>query len=259
MQAKSTFSDVAPVLIAIFFLVFPISALLTYAWEHRVPVEDYEKAVIEAMRVEESDASRSLLPIDPNQSVTVVTWTQQNSVQYFKLPKLGRDTWVTVAPHPQSFCQDYVKSHNADLEQLTVRLKQRLGLPLEPTRDTFVEFRVNGSNLFRPCFHKSGSKDFCSAVKILQSRAEVKEDFKTLAPGNDQGFDKYWVLNNYYRSYASNPPYPWTALGYTFDWAPKEDGSGDFVKQGESEFVVPAETTIQFVSSTDTTAYCTPR
>jgi hypothetical protein len=32
--------------------------------------------------------------------------------------------------------------------------------------------------------------------------------------------------------------YPWTAAGYTFDWAPREADSELFEKWGESEFVV---------------------
>ena len=44
--------------------------------------------------------------------------------------------------------------------------------------------------------------------------------------------------------------YPWTRLGYTYDWAP------DASERGASEFVIPAETTVQVASFTTTDEYC---
>ena len=77
---------------------------------------------------------------------------------------------------------------------------------------------------------------------------------------------EYWFLNNYYRSYVApekdgreTKQYPRTSLGYTFDWAPKEEGDEDFVRWGESEFVVSKGTTDQFVTAMDTAKYCTPQ
>ena len=50
--------------------------------------------------------------------------------------------------------------------------------------------------------------------------------------------------------------YPWTTLGYTFDWARKE--SGDFERIGESEFIVGPGAHINYLSSQTTAQYCTP-
>ena len=77
--------------------------------------------------------------------------------------------------------------------------------------------------------------------------------------GNSKKVEQYWLLSNYYWSFAPPYQYPWTSLGYSFDWAPREDGSEDFVRWGESEFVIPPGVPIQFVSATDTVAYCTPQ
>jgi hypothetical protein len=58
-------------------------------------------------------------------------------------------------------------------------------------------------------------------------------------------------------SYAAKDQFPWTYLGYKFDWAQKED-SGDLITFGESEFIVPAGTGISFLSATDTATYGKP-
>jgi len=68
---------------------------------------------------------------------------------------------------------------------------------------------------------------------------------------------RYRLLNTYYETHATKDQFPWTYLGYTFDWAEKQD-SDDFVRFGESEFIVPAGTNISFVSASDTATYCKP-
>ena len=65
----------------------------------------------------------------------------------------------------------------------------------------------------------------------------------------------------YYGSYGAAEPtgYPWTSLGYTFDWAREEagpSGRAPFVRFGESEYVVPAETQIRVIGSETTAEYC---
>lgn len=263
MQERNTSSEATPVLIAAFFLLVSIVALLTIAWEHRVPAEDYRRAVRETVRPDPSHVSHSLVSVNLDQPVTVVTWIRRNQVPDYKgktAPKY-KNTWVTVVPRLKSFCQDYVKSHGADPRHLTLRLQQRLGLPPESNYDSFVELTVDPkdiSKFFRPCGDPSPSTNTCEPASPPKPE-EIEDNLKALDPGNSKEVEKYWLLSNYYWSFASAYQYPWTSLGYTFDWAPKEDGREDFVRWGESEFVIPAGAPIQFVSATDTVAYCTPQ
>jgi len=63
-----------------------------------------------------------------------------------------------------------------------------------------------------------------------------------------------WMCSNWTRSYPAGQPresYPWTALGYTYDW-----GAQDF--RGESEFVLPADTPVVIESITPMDVYCSP-
>jgi hypothetical protein len=264
MQERNTFNEATPILIAAFFLVAPIVVALTIAGKgHRDPTEDYRRAVRETVRPETSHVSHSLVSVPLDRPVTVVTLTRRKQVPDYQgntAPEY-KDTWVTVVPKLKSFCQDYVRSHGADPSQLTLRLNQRLGLPPDSNYDSFVELTVDPrdiSNFLRPCGEPSPDSNTCQPASP-PTPEKVKKDLKALDPGNSKGVQKYWFLSKYYSSFASDHPYPWTSLGYTFDWAPKEDGSEDFVWWGESEFVIPAGAPIQFVSATDTVAYCTPQ
>jgi hypothetical protein len=258
MPSKRWLSEIAPMLIAAFFLVVPALVILAVAGRQGVPEDDYAQAVREAMQPDAKYVSRSLEPM-PTDAVTLVAWTQRDSVHYFKESStLGKDVWVAVASKVKGFCQEFVRSHGKDEKRLTLRLEQRLGLPPNSGHESFVEFKVEGkdvSKIFRPCVYVPASST-CEPVEALQTIDAITKDFKSLDSASDKGFDKYWVLNNYYRSFETSRPYPWTSLGYTFDWARNEDGGGDFVRWGESEFVIPEGTTIQFGSATDTMPYC---
>jgi hypothetical protein len=70
-----------------------------------------------------------------------------------------------------------------------------------------------------------------------------------------------FFYQQYYSSYGSARPveFPWTSLGYTFDWAYKSAGLGgrfDFIQVGESEYVVPPKTKMKVVSKMTTAEYC---
>jgi hypothetical protein len=272
MRLRNLLSGTVPIFIPTFFLlayifvpmwaarnphVHGISAILPV---HRhAPEEDYARAIVAAMQPLQQYVSHSLVLIDPNKPVTVVTWTQQKWVSTYKKGKTPRTIWVTVAPHLQSFCRNYVKSNGDDLRQLTLRLEQRLGLPPNYGNDTFVELQIDPgriedvSKLFRPCDDPSTSGHTCSPL-VPPDNADDREKVR-----------EYWLLNQYYGSYAApqkggreSKQYPWTSLGYTFDWAPKQEGNDDFERWGESEFVVASETPATFVSATNSAAYCAP-
>jgi len=268
MQEKNSFSAAVPILISAFFVLTPIAVLLAISREHpRVPAEDYTRAVRETMRPDSARVLHSLVSVDLNQPVTVVSWMRRNQAQDYKgktTPEY-KNTWVTVAPRLKSFCQDYVKAQGADPEKLTLRLEQRLGLPPGAHYDSFVELKVDHpediTKFFRPCKNPSPSgSNTCDPIfPPMEEPEEIKDKIKSLDLRSNSEADKYWLLSKYFRSFASSHPHTWTSLGYTFDWAPKEDGSEDFVRWGESEFVISPGAPIQFVSATDTVAYCTPQ
>lgn len=262
-----------PILIAIFFLLGLVRIVGLILREHRVSAgdsltQDYLRAVSETVQPDSSLRSHSLVSIDPSQPVTVVSWMGHDKIKYFtgKTTPIGRDTWVTVVPNLRHFCQEFVTRNNADSEQLAVRLEQRLGLPPESGNDTFVELTLDSkdvSKIFRPCGDPSINTNSCTLAiddpNPPPKPDKIEESLKAVDTKNPRDVENYWFLSKYYWSFASPSPYPWTSLGYTFDWARKEDGSGNFVRWGESEFVIPGGTPIHSMTPKNNAEYCAPQ
>ena len=171
----------------------------------------YEKAIEDAMDAKESEVYAGLTPIvesngnlmwqgEPgNKSVLVVAWTKFASSYPVGEPVTTSwgDTWVTVAPEIKVFFKDHV---NPD-SNVTLSVAQLLGLPANSTNTYFVELWVNPQSLFRP------SPD-----------NEINDTTATLAfPSSATAGYKEWFNNNIIYSYYPMK-YPWTRLGYTYDW-----------------------------------------
>lgn len=62
-------------------------------------------------------------------------------------PLAGYDIWVTLAPELQTRCSDTTFGQG----DLSLRLKQLLGMPPSAEETAFVEFWVRPEDLFRPC------------------------------------------------------------------------------------------------------------
>jgi hypothetical protein len=214
--------------------------------------EDYEQGVREAVLPKPNQVSNSLVKVLAG-PVHVSTWIRAAELSRYKpggtwITTAQKDIWVTVIPEIKNFCQAYVKDRNADIEQLTLRLEQHLGLPPGAGKTTFLEIIVqdpsNTANLFRPCQNPSATTAACAAGPPSSTNAQYAG----------------WFYQQYYGSFAQAQPdqYPWTSLGYTFDWASREDGTNGFVRYGASEFVIPKGAPIEIVGQTDTGPYCQP-
>jgi hypothetical protein len=237
-------------MLAALFTVFLISSCI-----HQPPVlspeeltSDYRSAILDAKVAEPNEISRVLTAITadnpdlvwqgtPGTSrVLVVTWTdfegyKEKIGQSIETPVL---CWVTIVPELQAFCQKQKPAPKA----LTLRLKQLLGLPPESNKSLFVEMWVDPRDLFRP------SPD----PEITDHEAEL--DF----PGSDR-FVKVsiahiqWFKELKSRSYSKNG-YPWTRLGYTYDWGNPEN------ETGLSEFIIRKGADIRIKSVSTLGEYC---
>ncbi len=69
-----------------------------------------------------------------------------------------------------------------------------------------------------------------------------------------------FFFGQYYNSYGVSLPtqYPWTSLGYTFDWAwgPVGLNGAGFMVYGESEYVIPKGARITVKGVYATAEYC---
>lgn len=173
------------------------------------------------------------LVIDPDGRVLMVTWTDwdgYDGAEGQTMP-LGIHVWTTAAPQLQRFCKGTGLSGDA----LTARLEQRLGLPPGGTYDRVVEFWVLPEDMFRP----SPDPEIDDSVAQLEFPDGATDEHRA------------WIEAQREGSYTGDPGYPWTQLGYTYDWAP---GAGSEV--GESEFVVREGSEVVVESVTAHADYC---
>lgn len=124
--------------------------------------------------------------------------------------------WVTVAPELKNFCTKI--PNNIDLK---LRVHQLLGLPYDQ-REAVAEIWVNPIYLLRPSLDPeiTDSETFLSFPKNFNSKnlhfpTYVSEDYQK------------WFIEQH-----NNRNYPFTGLGYTYDWGNPSN------EVGLSEFVI---------------------
>jgi hypothetical protein len=129
------------------------------------------------------------------------------------------ELWVTVAPEMRQFFQGQASAPTMR------RLEQLLGLPPDNGYTRIVEFWVNPGDMFRP----SPDPEISDTVAELDfpqgSRTSVADGYQS------------WFAQAKHDRFDTDKPYPWTQLGYTYDW-----GSNGHI--GLSEFVVEQGSTV---------------
>jgi len=199
--------------------------------------------------------------------VLVVSWVDQNACNIYKCPAGGclpadtckegkecqysRDTYVTLAPELKNFFKTKAAT--------PMRIAQLLGLP--PTDATnkvcFLEMWVSPSDLFRP---SPDPEITDQEAEIAFPAVKYKSRFRQLSatelvyadmpcdPGqcpscvfgsgwSECGFTTYenYINNRKRYIYSIARPYPWTSLGYTYDWGNPDNrvGLSEFVLNGK--------------------------
>lgn len=200
-------------------------------------VQDFRNAVMDAATAEPAEISRDLRAVTPwepglvtrgegdQAQVLVVTWTSYTGYDALVgQPTVAtRDVWITLAPDARTFC----RRHRMPADRMTLRMEQLLGLPPGNGKTRFVEFWVSPDDLFRP------SPD----PTVTDREAELDFPRSTLFAAVEPAHID-WFNNLRATSYGPDG-YPWTRLGYTFDW---KRGSGEI---GLSEFVIRAGATVE--------------
>lgn len=144
----------------------------------------------------------------------------------------GEPTWVTLVPELQRFCAAL------DAEERDRRVREHLGLRPENTNRTVVELWVDADQLYRPCSDPRTDVSRC----IDEAPASV--------PFGSETFDA-WFARNYAASLENEArPYPWTRLGYTYDWG------ANTAERGAAEFVIPAGVPVEIAWRGESDAYC---
>lgn len=157
---------------------------------------------------------------------------------------LSRDVWVTGAGEVQGRCRGFA----GDVE---MRLVQLLGLHPARRLTNFVSMTVRREDVFRP----TADSD---PTTTLPCSCPVAPTCGTEFPKGVTPQHRLWFGNQMFSSYVlSESPsipvgYPWTRLGYTYDWKPGAE------KYGVSEYVVKAGSTVTVTEIVPLKQYCSP-
>ncbi|MCC6371398.1 MAG: hypothetical protein IT236_10370 [Bacteroidia bacterium] len=192
----------------------------------------YQQAIQTAMYPAGNSPDTSLVAISKNNPklewkricdqdyVLVVTWKSGKFYPDSGIYNTGAwsPIWITTAPE----LKERMKKELTAKSDTAMRLKQLLGLPPNATYNYFYEMWVHPDDLFRPCPDKEINDRSCSICFSHKDSSDVDHI--------------NWInatrLSRYYACGLFNQ-YPWTELGYTYDWNPQNK-----THIGLSEFVI---------------------
>ena len=191
----------------------------------------YAAAIADAAVVEPGEVAP--LPAITDDSMTVVSWIPD---QYRGSYPVGQtvdfdwNVWVTPVPQLQERC----RSVPYDSSVVYRSIQQYLGLPITEGARVIATFRVATSDLFRACADPSMTSTSCG---------------ETFPDGTPEAH-KAWIATQSLTAYQRPDGFPWTRLGYTYDWSTTATDVGAF------EYVVKPNGTIRVVAADTPEAYC---
>lgn len=157
----------------------------------------------------------------------------------------GRYIWVTPDGEVQAACRQW----GLQGAQLTLRASQLLGLPPNTTYTQMVVFSVPENRIFRPAPDPNPTTLYpCAPADMAQCG--------NILPANVSPEHLRWYIGQSLSAYKigqadSENGYPWTHLGYTYNWTPYAAS-----KYGASEYVITPDTDVTVVSRTPLDQYC---
>jgi hypothetical protein len=191
----------------------------------------YQQSIGNAMSPDSAKVFTNLVDIDKQNKnlvwkqingedyILVVSWKQ--NITYYKQYKdsvfynTGKyPIWVCTSPELQQ------RMKTEKYTDVNLRLKQLLGLPPTSVYSFFVEFWVKPADLFRPCPDKEINDKKCDLCFPSNT------DTEHITWINQNRIERYYQCDLYNK-------YPWTQLGYTYDWNPQNK-----THVGLSEFVI---------------------
>jgi hypothetical protein len=175
-------------------------------------------------------------PASETASVTTLTRTRYER----GATTLPEDVWVTGEGEVRSRCRRH--------KRLGMFLRQLLGLhPTSPIRH-FVTFSVTRADVFRPAVDPDPTTRWpCRDPRA----ANCGQAFPAGTPVSHL----IWMANEMATAWEVATPvardgYPWTRLGYTYNWRQGAD------RYGASEYVVRAGATVEVAAVTPYRRYC---
>lgn len=209
--------------------LFIISTFFSGCTHRQQTTEElYKNAVIDAM-VAEPEEIHPLVTITENDPL--VSW-KNGKVLMLTLHKYpdfyteGKDVTLTFG-HSWTFTdkeiEDWYKKNKQNITDWPLRFKQLLGITLEQNHTHVSAFWTDPKDIKRPAYQPDPSKQLTKETLDGTALNELSD----------------WFCSNIISSYyIGKAKYPWTRLGYTYDWA---DNGKEY---GVTEFVVLKDSTV---------------
>jgi len=144
--------------------------------------------------------------------------------------------------------------NNKGVRSWSLRLRQLLGLPQSEIITHFTMLWVEPKDMIRPAYNP----DIASAemkCRFDEPEGTGEGEGEGGSEGDDSQLDtlgmwlRNWFDDTWAKSYKEEGGYPWTRLGYTYDWGSKGD------KYGLSEFLVQAEASVTVQTTKELKAF----
>jgi hypothetical protein len=200
----------------------------------------YEQSISDAAVYERWNVRplRPLVP-DANGEVLVATLTRVNYTVGESFTPRG-DIWVTGVPEVQTICRGF----RGDVQ---MQLRELIGLPPDQDISHAVVFRAHLTDIFRPAPWPDTSTQWpCESATATNCGNSF--------PPNADPAHIQWIATANLALHTVPNGYPWTHLGYTYDWAPGAD------RYGASEYIISKKAAypVYVVSNVSPAEYCAP-
>ena len=224
-------------------LVFPASAAVrddqagADLWQH------YNSAVVDSA-VYRHENLRPLFPLKFDPASFTATVVMLTTYDYpLGSQSFSPAVWVTAVPEVQQKCRKFTEP---DLE---LRLRELLGLQPDAKIKYFVTMTVKSSDIFRPATNPITTTEWPCNDSKDPTCGEVFPDWVSSDHAKwiaNQMLSSYVIPDTHTDAYS----YPWTRLGYTYDWKPGAD------RYGVSEYVIRPGSVVIVKSKEPFAGYC---
>jgi len=198
-------------------------------------------ASVEHVSVWRNEDVRKLKPLTVGADGTVEAAT---ATKYPVTSPLYGDTWVTIVPELLNLCRQFTGD-------VALQVREVLGLPPDHQIPTIVVMKVQASDMFRPtpdptpwticpCGNPAGNE--CNFAPQVQCGNRFPNG---VAPSHVQ-----WIADTTLSVRQLPGGFPWTHLGYTYNWKPGAD------PYGASEYIVRKGANVADIKTLPLEDYC---
>lgn len=197
---------------------------------------DYQNAVIDAMLAEESevydlvvlDAQSDMVTFNDDGQVLLITWNKYpDSYPDGEVVEL---IYGSIWTFTDKEIIAWYEETDGEITDYQLRLNQLIGLPPDDDNTHFTAVWVDIEDIIRPAYYVD-----TQANDMDIENFDMESDFEV------------WFNSNIISSYYSEYQYPWTRLGYTYDWCVDSD------EYGLTEFLIleNSQVTVEFTMTTE--------